>query len=302
MPRLIRDQDVDTDLPTSVDHDLMSRTHVAFPLPGERSQVDTAISLFKLARVIGRTLEELYTTTKRRGGVAKIEHLQAELDTWGRENPSMILMDDTSGVDTNTLMVNASMEAIFLGVAHCVATIHVHRPALSFTTTDPHFITSLMMCGKASAHLIKLLSSGLASEDILSIAPQASALWTNTLLVTLLYPCGIHMLWQAGITVVFAGLKGYPVTQDQDEELINACITTLRRLHNLFESAGSHVKQCADVLDVLREKVFSGTETLPVLDQLQWNLWDWPMESALELANTLDAAPLDLSLEPERWL
>ncbi|KAG7425957.1 Transcriptional activator protein acu-15 [Fusarium oxysporum f. sp. raphani] len=84
MPRLIRDQDVDTDFPTSVDHNLLSRTHVEFPLPGERSQVDTAISLFKLARIIGRTLEDLYTTTRRRGGVAKIARLQAELNMWER--------------------------------------------------------------------------------------------------------------------------------------------------------------------------------------------------------------------------
>ena len=68
MPRLIRDQDVDTDLPTRVDHELLARSHVAFPLPGEASQVDTALLLFKLGGITGQTLEKLYTTTQRRGG------------------------------------------------------------------------------------------------------------------------------------------------------------------------------------------------------------------------------------------
>ncbi|TDZ47665.1 Transcriptional activator protein acu-15 [Colletotrichum trifolii] len=72
MPRLIRDQDVDTDLPSRVDHDQVSRERVAFPLPGEGCQVDTALCMFKLAVIVGEALEKLYTTTRRRGGVAKM--------------------------------------------------------------------------------------------------------------------------------------------------------------------------------------------------------------------------------------
>ncbi|KKY13144.1 putative 3-carboxy-muconate cycloisomerase [Diplodia seriata] len=52
-----------------------------FPLPGERSPIDPAIALFKLAAVVGDALELLYTTTRRRGGApAKIARLQADLD------------------------------------------------------------------------------------------------------------------------------------------------------------------------------------------------------------------------------
>uniref|UniRef100_A0A0D2Y6K2 Transcription factor domain-containing protein n=1 Tax=Fusarium oxysporum (strain Fo5176) TaxID=660025 RepID=A0A0D2Y6K2_FUSOF len=112
MPRLIRDQDVDTDFPTSVDHNLLSRTHVEFPLPGERSQVDTAISLFKLARIIGRTLEDLYTTTRRRGGVAKIARLQAELNMWER-----VVLEPELESEPATSVTTKSLEATFLRVA-----------------------------------------------------------------------------------------------------------------------------------------------------------------------------------------
>ncbi|KAG5665026.1 hypothetical protein KAF25_008760 [Fusarium avenaceum] len=294
MPRLIRDQDVDTDLPTSVDHDLLSRTHVEFPLPGERSQVDTAISLFKLARIIGRTLEDLYTTTRRRGGIAKISRLQAELSMWER-----VVLEPEVDTEPPTPASSKSLEAAFLRVAHCVATIHIHRPALSFTTTDPQFITSLKACGQASAKLVELLFSSVGILGTRHAAGQEMAVdWPETMLVTLLYPNGIHMLWQAGLTILFTGWKGYPVTIDQDENLIRSCIATLREFHTHTDDIGNHIGQCADVLDLLRKKVFSEMETLPDLEQLQWNIWDWPLASALELVNTLDIIPLDLNLSP----
>ncbi|RSL77179.1 hypothetical protein CEP51_009312 [Fusarium floridanum] len=268
MPRLIRDQDVDTDLPTSVDHDLLSRTHVEFPLPGERSQVDTAISLFKLARIIGRTLEDLYTTTRRRGGVSKIAHLQAELNMWER-----VVLEPDMDPELATPVVNMSLETIFLRVAHCVATIHVHRPALSFTVADAQFVPSLKACGQASATLVRLLSAGLAMMGADSQGAEYPASdWPESLLVTLLYPNGIHMLWQSGLTILFAGWKGYPVTVDQDENLIQSCIETLRQLHTHTDDVGNHVAQCAEVLDLLRKKIFSDLQVPPDLEQLQWNV------------------------------
>lgn len=310
MPRLIRDRDADTDLPASVDHELLSRTHVQFPLPGEKSQVDTAISLFKLARIVGRTLEELYTTTLRRGGVAKITRLQAELDAWERENDTTTSRDTDSGDATSGISasVDKSLASMFLKVSHNVATIHVHRPALSFTTAHPQFVSSLKTCGQASASLIKLLSQG--RTDIYSdtaglttvVNSTAGGTWPETILAMLLYPNGVHMLWQAGLTVLFTRLKGYPVTTDHDESIIRSCIDTLRYLHSNTDDAGDRVGQCADVLDLLREKVFSDIQAPPELENLQWNVWDWPLESALELANTLNSAPLYLNPTREAWM
>ncbi|EXL42752.1 hypothetical protein FOCG_15197 [Fusarium oxysporum f. sp. radicis-lycopersici 26381] len=292
MPRLIRDQDVDTDFPASVDHDLLSRTHVEFPLPGERSQVDTAITLFKLARIIGRTLEDLYTTTRRRGGVAKIARLQAELNMWER-----VVLEPELESEPATSVTTKSLEARFLRVAHCVATIHIHRPALSFTAADPQFVSSLKACGQASAKLVELLSSSLGTLGTNHATGQVMmGDWPETMLVTLLYPNGIHMLWQAGLTILFTGWKGYPVTVDQDENLIQICIATLRGFHRHTDDIGDHIGQCADVLELLCKKVFSELEPLPDLEQLQWNIWDWPIASALELVNTLDIIPLDLNL------
>ncbi|KAH7149903.1 fungal-specific transcription factor domain-containing protein [Dactylonectria estremocensis] len=320
MPRLIRDQDVDTDLPTRVDHDLLSRTHVEFPLPGVASQVDTALSLFKLSQIVGSTLEKLYTTTRRRGGVAKIKHLQAELEMWERslpisarrpvqpeENPDADISETQDPVESTEASTNATLEATFLDVALCIATIHIHRPALSFTTAHPQFLPSLEACGRASATLINRISTNLMSFaplDIGSIAPRTlpfNSSYPDSLLITLLYPNGIHMLWQAGLTIFFARWKGHPVAAEDDEDLIRRCVATLRQLYLWVDDAGGHIRQCAGVLDLLREKTFSESRTPPVTDQFQWNVWDWPMASALELSNMLDVTPLDFYLEQEQW-
>lgn len=278
MPRLIRDQDVDADLPTSVDHELLSRTHVQFPLPGEKSQVDSAIRLFKLARIVGRTLEELYTTTRRRGGVSKIARLQAELDAWERDNDAFSeYADGGDSLTGASSPAEMSLASIFLQVAYNVATIHVHRPALSFTTAHSQYLTSLQICGQASTNIIGALSHGLISLDQtqshyadigMTNRPYGTA-WPDSLTARLLYPNGVHMLWQAGLNVLYTRLKGYPITTEPDEGVIQACIDTLRRLHAHTDDEGEHAKQCVDVLDLLRGKVFSDQQVLPDMDHLQ---------------------------------
>ncbi|KAL0940262.1 3-carboxy-muconate cycloisomerase [Colletotrichum truncatum] len=294
MPRLIRDQDVDTDLPSRVDHDQVSRESVAFPLPGERSQVDTALCMFKLAVIVGEALEKLYTTTRRRGGVAKINQLQAELTMWERMLPTdQAAGHEDDGSDLPLLPNPDLFEVAFLRAAFCNAIVYVHRPALAFTTADPQFSISLMACGRASAELIRL--SAINIEDS---APDEIHRRLDAMTIAHLYPNGMHMLWQAGLTILFARWKGQPIGADnEDEGLVKTCSATLQYLKS--DDTNGFISQCADVLDMLRTKTFSSKEASPlVIDQLQWNVWDWPMASALELANTLDAMPLDLQFEP----
>lgn len=277
----------------SVNHDQISASSLEFPLPGERSQVDSALCMFGLARIVGKMLEQLYTTTNRRGGVAKISQLQADLDVWERSLPQTV--DETGGIGTDGGVAVESLETFFLRVALCVATVHIHRPALAFTAADPQFSDSLLACGRASARLITLVSRVVPALTDQPLAPQDTVL---KYLVVFLYPNGLNMLWQAGLTILFARWKSQDITGSEsgDRELVATCTTTLRsfRAYDALED----VVKCADVLDMLLERTFSaGAVQTPVLEHLQWNLWDWPMESALELDNILDAVPLDMQLD-----
>ncbi|KAF4537655.1 Transcriptional activator [Lasiodiplodia theobromae] len=395
MPRLIRDQDVDADLPTRVDYHHESGGRLlppsqqqqgssanvnsplsSFPLPGERSPIDTAIALFKLAAIVGDALEQLYTTTRRRGGARKIARLQADLDVW-EQHYLAPLSSATTATTTATGIGDTATEAeedgesppsptpppslptLFLRAALCNATIHVHRPALAFTTTTTEqFGTSLRACVRASVALIRRLDEAMMQPDDGGDEGQQQLQQQqqqdSVMMAALLYPNGLHMLWQAGLTVLFArwhGVVGAAVDEDDstgdDEAVVVRCAAVLRRLVAVGGGGGSgiggdggeeNVRRCADVLDMLRVKTFGrgsnsgrreqeergeeeggggraagsgwttrqglsspivgggGGLSLP-LELPQWNVWDWPMASALELANTLDAVPLDLDFD-----
>ena len=106
------------------------------------------------------------------------------------------------------------------------------------------------------------------------------------------------MLWKAGLTILFARWKGQDVTGSDsgDRELVATCTATLRsfRAYDPLEE----VLKCADMLNMLLERTSSaGTVRTPVLEDLQWNLWDWPIESALEPDNIPNAVPLDMQVD-----
>ena len=109
------------------------------------------------------------------------------------------------------------------------------------------------------------------------------------------------MFWQAGLTILFARWKGHPhsADPDEDDELARRCVESLRQLQAATgDTERKDLGQCADVLEMLRLKTFHpATSTPPPQadpENLQWNVWDWPMASALELANTLDVMPMDV--------
>ncbi|GKZ26855.1 hypothetical protein AbraCBS73388_003244 [Aspergillus brasiliensis] len=79
---MIQDDDVDTDLPIDTDLDDATATDIPLPLPGETTSMATFILYVRLLRIFSNCLKSLYTTTKRRSGVAKITALDHELSVW----------------------------------------------------------------------------------------------------------------------------------------------------------------------------------------------------------------------------
>jgi hypothetical protein len=238
-----------------------------------------------------------------------LPEFSATFATGNADHASGTAMNTNTG--TGSMWSDMTVEMALLRAAHCVATIHIHRPALSFTTADPQFSISLQACGKASAELIHLLSGGLDGHAVTGVTQSldlegslgfrtqfGSAASCKPLIVTLLYPNGAHMLWQAGLTIMFARWKGHSISasDEVDRDIISRCSTALRTIHTMTGDVNGNILECADVLDMLLGKTFSGAETpMMAADQLQWNMWDWPMASALELTNSLDAIPFDIT-------
>ncbi|OJJ76899.1 hypothetical protein ASPBRDRAFT_140273 [Aspergillus brasiliensis CBS 101740] len=188
LPKMIQDDDVDTDLPIDTDLDDATATDIPLPLPGETTSMATFILYVRLLRIFSSCLNSLYTTTKRRNGVAKITALDHELSVWHHsvvqfQGSEMKEHDD--GLP-DTLHMNSPdqpFETLFLHFLGNVAVVLVHQPALTFDPTHPQFIKSLSRCVRAALNILGLLGSSHDDRRLHCLLPNKSSIvFQSTLL------------------------------------------------------------------------------------------------------------------------
>ncbi|OBT58489.1 hypothetical protein VE04_01209 [Pseudogymnoascus sp. 24MN13] len=162
-PKLINDEDDDNDLPVDSDFENMEITELPLPLPGEDTKFGPFLFYIKLAKILSTCLKQLYTTTRRRQGVEKIASLTRGLQTWESAAPSV----DGLATDMDEVLENhcpSSIEhmnppfiLLWLRLLSLAAMIFVHRPALTYESTQPQFNTSLKICVDSASKIISTL-------------------------------------------------------------------------------------------------------------------------------------------------
>ena len=141
----------------------------------------------------------MYTTTDRRGGVAKIHRLQREIELW-KQNvqsalPGLALIQQE--IDTKCHKIHNSNSNAILPSKHDFSSLWlfmlgeltvmlIHRPALTFGPKEPQFVESLQSCVESARNLI------LAFENAQSEYP-----------ITRLWPLGYHIIFQSGLTLLY---------------------------------------------------------------------------------------------------
>lgn len=126
LPRTVQHADVDVDLPINADFDDLHCEQLSYPLPGETTRVEPFIRYIQLSQLLSRCLQQMYTTTDRRGAVGKIQRLQRELDVWGQNiqasQSDIALMVDIgrngSGETPSYISLWLSLLAQFTSVPH----------------------------------------------------------------------------------------------------------------------------------------------------------------------------------------
>ncbi|GLA70797.1 hypothetical protein AtubIFM55763_000971 [Aspergillus tubingensis] len=185
---MIQDDDLDTDLPVDTDLDDVAATDIPLPLPGETTSMATFILYVKLLRIFSSCLKSLYTTTKRRNGVAKITALDHELSVWRH---SVVQFQGNEMKDHNdglpdTLHMNSadqSFETLFLHFLGNVAVVLIHQPALTFDPKDPQFMKSLSRCVRAALNILGMLGSSHDDRRLHCLFPNKSSIvFQSTLL------------------------------------------------------------------------------------------------------------------------
>ncbi|KAE8402102.1 hypothetical protein BDV37DRAFT_165721 [Aspergillus pseudonomiae] len=283
LPRNIQAADTDTDLPTNTDYDDMHSDQLSYPLPGETTHIEPFLQYVHLAQILSRCLEQMYTTTNRRGGVAKIFRLQRELDLWKQNVQSSLPNVARTGELIQTRLHNRNNNntaynpverpdiiSLWLFILGELATMLIHRPALTFGQQEPQLADSLRSCKEATTHLI--LAFELASE--VSFTPH-------------IWPSGHHLVLQSGLMLLYdrwvqtptqrPGISSEPDTLPQ---FIHIAITLLSKsAAHLDERVGSgrpRSPSTTDTIESLRQASsylhYLCTRTL----DSQGGSWSWP--------------------------
>ena len=86
VPKLLTDNDIQTELPADVDDENLTERGFQPALPGESTKLSSALALFRLARIISKVLQEVYSADgSRETSLQKIGALSDELDEWNKD-------------------------------------------------------------------------------------------------------------------------------------------------------------------------------------------------------------------------
>ncbi|KAE8312831.1 hypothetical protein BDV41DRAFT_588516 [Aspergillus transmontanensis] len=260
LPRNIQAADTDTDLPTNTDYDDMHSDQLSYPLPGETTHIEPFLQYVNLAQILSRCLEQMYTTTNRRGGVAKIHRLHRELDVWKQDVQSSLpniartkelIQTRLHNINNTTTAYNSvghpDFISVWLFILGELATMLIHRPALTFSQQEPQFADSLRACREATTHLI--LAFELTSDA--SIVPR-------------IWPSGHHLIFQSGLMLLYDRWFQNPVQSpgissepDTLPKFIHIAITLLSKAAaHLDERVGSgrpRSPSTTDTIESLRQ-------------------------------------------------
>lgn len=88
MPMLLRDVDITTEYPADVDDENLNEQGFTPALPGELTKISSALALFRMSRILAKTLEHLYHAGASYSiSLKKLHSLSDELDQWHEELP-----------------------------------------------------------------------------------------------------------------------------------------------------------------------------------------------------------------------
>lgn len=85
---LLRDVDITTEFPADVDDENLSSQGISPTLPGELTKISSALALFRVSKIMSKTLEGLYPAkSSYQLSLTKLHSLSDELDQWSEELP-----------------------------------------------------------------------------------------------------------------------------------------------------------------------------------------------------------------------
>ncbi|GAB7358464.1 hypothetical protein MBLNU230_g2528t1 [Neophaeotheca triangularis] len=225
IPRALHEADITIAEPSDVDDDQLTSTSVTESLPGE-SKIHRFISVCRLARILSRVLDVLYTTRRRKQASTKIEqmnrlccdHLLESLDFSADEVPEDVPDPNAEGLEELATMASYANEQMLF---HYVRWL-IHRPGLSLPQQQVNFGSCLQTATEAASSMLKLSDTYQRSLGYIRMNPAVHPMTTFIASLTPLYRTALHKSQPHATNAI--GYAAY----HEDEKTMQHGLNTLR--------------------------------------------------------------------------
>ncbi|KAG6184492.1 hypothetical protein E4U36_001934 [Claviceps purpurea] len=209
LPKLLKEEDVQTEFPADVDDEYITENGFQPTLPGECTRLSSALALFRMSRILARILEKNYpSAVNYELSLQKMSSLEVELDSWYQGLPMHLRLQfaqDKPSTDTTS-----SRSPVLALAFHHVRTL-IYRPAVG-SSLGAHAASALLSIADSSKRIIQIV-------QLLEERNMSFAFCLNK--YDLLALCGLTLLYQ-----VVELKQDSKLTRDI-ERLVNVTIKTL---------------------------------------------------------------------------
>ncbi|KAK5086583.1 DNA-binding transcription factor cat8 [Lithohypha guttulata] len=154
MPMLLRDSDITAEFPADVDDENITEQGFSPALPGELTKISSALALFRMSKILAKTLEHLYPAGASYAiSLKKLHSLSDELDQWHEELPDHLRLRFCNDKPATHLISDRSP---LLSLAYFHTRSLIHRPLLCYGSGSAASAATIVLAA-AAKHILQII-------------------------------------------------------------------------------------------------------------------------------------------------
>ncbi|KAI9786697.1 MAG: hypothetical protein M1816_007838 [Peltula sp. TS41687] len=155
LPRLLKDNDIETEYPSDVDDEYITEEGFQPPPAGESTKLSAALALFRASRILSKVLEKMYPPGATSYEISRQDQygLETELQNWCKSLAPHLTLHFAQGKPAQGIV--SSNSPILSLVFHYIR-ILIYRPAIG-SKIDPHSSSSVLTLADCARHIIQIL-------------------------------------------------------------------------------------------------------------------------------------------------
>lgn len=119
LPKLLKDDEIHAEYPVDTDDEYVTETGFQPSLPGEYTRISSALALFRLSRILARTLEKNYPATNSYDlSLQQMAALDAELQEWSGGLPNHLRLNFVQ--DKPSTDITGSRSPVLVSCRRCL--------------------------------------------------------------------------------------------------------------------------------------------------------------------------------------